>query len=370
MKKDNSFTKFFAYLSSTEKKILDYIRDHEMKAFFRPEDINESILSYITRPAKRLRPSVLLMACGSLGGEERERLAVPAAVGVELFHTWTLVHDDLIDNDDLRRGQPTVHVAMSEKSKKSLGLDDDLSKEYGRDISVLTGDMQHGWCIASFVDCALGNSVDPVLILKIIKYLQSYVLGNLVYGEVLDVQYGIRNWTDIPAVEEDELVKILWLKTGVLYEFSGLAGAVIGKNTTNFEDEQVQSLKSFCSNCGIAFQLQDDILGIVGDEKQLGKPVGSDIREGKKTVIVYESLKNANETEKKEILSILGNKSATKDDIDKITSLFHKLGGIKRTDTLAKMYLEKALPYLDVIDDSKYKELLFHWADFMINREF
>jgi geranylgeranyl diphosphate synthase type I len=261
-------------------------------------------------------------------------------------------------------------VAMSEKSKKSLGLDDYLSKEYGRDISVLTGDMQHGWCITSFVDCALNNSVDPVLILKIIKYLQTYVLGNLVYGEVLDVQYGIRTWTDIPAVEEDELVKILWLKTGVLYEFSGLAGALIGKNTTNFEDEQVQSLKSFCSNCGIAFQLQDDILGIVGDEKQLGKPVGSDIREGKKTVIVYESLKNANETEKKEILSILGNKSATKDDIDKITSLFHKLGGIKRTDTLAKMYLEKALPYLDVIDDSKYKELLFHWADFMINREF
>jgi geranylgeranyl diphosphate synthase type I len=370
MKKDNSFTDFFEYLSSTEKKILDYIRHHEMKAFFRPEDINESILSYITRPAKRLRPSVLLMACGSLGGEEREALAVPAAVGVELFHTWTLVHDDLIDNDNLRRGELTVHVAMSEKSKKTLGLDDKLSKEYGRDISVLTGDMQHGWCITSFIDCALNNAVDPVLILKIIKYLQSYVLGNLVYGEVLDVQYGIRNWTDMPAVEEDELVNILWLKTGVLYEFSGLAGALIGKNTINFEDEQIQSLKSFCSNCGIAFQLQDDILGILGNEKQLGKPVGSDIREGKKTVIVYESLKNANKTEKKEILSILGKKSASKEEIDKITSLFHQLGGIERTNDLAKMYIEKALPYLDVIDDSKYKELLIHWADFMINREF
>jgi geranylgeranyl diphosphate synthase type I len=369
MKNTESFTKFFDYLRTTEKKILEYIHNHEMKYYFRPEDMSESILSYITRPAKRLRPSVLLMACGSLGGEEREVLAIPAAVGVELFHTWTLVHDDLIDNDNLRRGQSTVHVAMSEKSKKTLGLDDRLSKEYGRDISVLTGDMQHGWSTALFVDCALNNHVDPVLILKIIKYLQSYVLGNLVYGEVLDVQYGIRNWTDLPSVEEDQLVNILWLKTGVLYEFSGLAGAMIGKNTPDFEDEQVQSLKKFCSNCGIAFQLQDDVLGIVGDEKQLGKPVGSDIREGKKTVIVYESLKNANDTEKKEILSILGKKSASKEDIEKITYLFHKLGGIERTNALAKIYIEKALPYLNVIDDSKYKELLIHWADFMINRK-
>ena len=360
----------FAYLENVEEKIIDFITRSHVKKFFRPDDIYDSVFSYTYRPAKRLRPSVLLMACGSVGGDEREKMAVPAAAGVELFHTWTLVHDDLIDNDNLRRGELTVHEAMTEKSKKSLGLNDSLAKEYGRDIATLTGDVQHGWSITAFIDCALYMPVDPVLILRIIKHLQSYVLGTLVYGEVLDVQYGMKNGTDISDIDEDKIVHMLWLKTGVLYEFAGLAGALIGKNTTNFEDEEVNAIKCFSSNCGTAFQLQDDILGILGDKKSLGKPVGSDIREGKKTVIVYESLKNASNSEKKRILSVLGNKKACTDEIKEVTALFLKLGGIDRTKELTKLYIEKALPYLDIIEDSKYKKLLILWADFMMNREF
>lgn len=361
---------FFAYLENAEKKISDFIEQNEVKKFFKPDDLHDSVLSYINRPAKRLRPSVLLMACGSVGGEERENIAIPAATGVELFHTWTLVHDDLIDNDSLRRGEPTVHKAMMERSKINLGLNDNLASEYGRDIAILTGDMQHGWAITSFIDCALNMTVDPILILKIIKHLQTYVLGNLIYGEVLDVQYGMTSGTDMSNIDEDKIVYMLWLKTGVLYEFSGLAGALIGKNTTNFEDEQVKAIKTFSSSCGTAFQLQDDILGILGDEKSIGKPVGSDIREGKKTVIVYEAVKNASKAEKEKIFSVLGNKTASTDEIKEITNLFQTLGGIERTSNLAKNFIKKALPQLDVIPDSKYKELLILWADFMINRQF
>lgn len=361
---------FFTYLESTEKRISEFITKNEVKQFFKPDDIYDSVFSYIRRPAKRLRPSVLLMACGSVGGDEREQLAIPAASGVELFHTWTLVHDDLIDNDSLRRGEPTVHNAMTTWSKKNLKINDDLAVEYGRDIAILTGDMQHGWSITFFIDCVFSMQVDPVLILKLIKHLQSYVLGNLIYGEVLDVQYGMTSGADMSDINEDKIVHMLWLKTGVLYEFAGLAGALIGKNTANFEDEQVIAIKNFSSNCGTAFQLQDDILGILGDEKSIGKPVGSDIREGKKTVIVYEALKNANVLEKEKILSVLGNKNASKGEVKEVTKLFQKLGGIKRTEELAKSYIEKALPYLDIIDDSKYKKLLMHWADFMISRKF
>ena len=158
----------FQYLSQAEKRILSVLHHSRVRAQFNPEDMSASILSYLDRPAKRLRPSVLLMAAGALGGADREELALSAAAGVELFHTWTLVHDDLIDNDVLRRGGATVHEAMRAVARERYNLSCDRAAEYGRDIAVLTGDMQHGWAVASFVDCALDGGVDPVLILKLI----------------------------------------------------------------------------------------------------------------------------------------------------------------------------------------------------------
>ena len=222
----------------------------------------------------------------------------------------------------------------------------------------------------SFIDCARDPSVDPAVVLTIIKQLQSYVIGNLLYGEVLDVQYGMRQSSDMSDLDEEKIVYMLWLKTGVLYEFAGWAGALLGKNTADAADEQVTAIKIFTSNCGVAFQLQDDILGILGNEKALGKPIGPDIREGKKTVIVYESLKNAGAHDKKLLLAALGNKHASPEEIQVVIDLFQHLGGIARTQTLAEAYLHKALPYLDLLPESRYKELLRCWADFMINRTF
>lgn len=360
----------FSYLASAERRILDFLGTSDANEFFGPEDIRDSVWSYVRRPAKRLRPAVLMMACGSVGGEEREAIAVPAAAGIELFHTWTLVHDDLIDNDRLRRGQATVHQAMSVRARERYGLPDGLADDYGRDVAVLTGDMQQGWCVTCFIDCALRSAVDPVLMLKIIRHLQTYVMGNLICGEMLDVQYGMRGAEGMADLDEDKIVRMLWLKTGVLYEFAGLAGALIGKNTGNFEDEQVRAIQAFTSNCGTAFQLQDDILGLVGDQGTLGKPVGSDIREGKMTVIVHQALTMANPSQKDRLQATLGNGEASPDDVEDVIGLLRDLGGIEHTEALAKHYIHKALPYLDVIAPSRYKDLLLLWADFMVNREF
>ncbi len=357
-----------SFLQGAEENILSYLATSDVAQYFQPDDIRNSAWSYIHRPAKRLRPAVLLMACGSVGGDED--IAVPAAAGVEIFHTWTLVHDDLIDNDALRRGFPTVHEAAAKKSSKSFGFDEIRSKEYGRNIAILTGDMQHGWATTLFIDCALKKNVDLAVVMVILKHLQSYVLANLIYGEVLDVQYGMASGIDWPNINENTIVEMLWLKTGILYEFAGLAGAMIGKNTTDFHDTHVKAIKSFTGHCGTAFQLQDDIIGILGDEKETGKPVGSDIREGKKTVIVYEALKNASSTQKKEILSVLGRRDASINQVREVTSLLQELGGVQRTQELARMYIEKAIPFLEVIEDSKYRRLLYAWADFMINRRF
>ena len=145
---------------------------------------------------------------------------------------------------------------------------------------------------------------------------------------------------------------------------------MIGKNTVNKNDVEIEAITKFTGNCGIAFQLQDDILGIVGDEKKLGKPVGSDIREGKKTTILLTALKNANPQEAQKILSTIGNKNAAESDINRVKELFIHLNGIDYTQELAANYINHALPHLNSLADSKYKQLLKEWANYMVEREF
>ncbi|HHU81679.1 MAG TPA: polyprenyl synthetase family protein [Firmicutes bacterium] len=360
-------TELTVFLKEKEREILAFIKESEVQKYIQPKDLHDAVMAYIFRPAKRLRPAVLIMACGCLGGAEE--LAIPAAAGIELFHTWTLVHDDLIDNDDFRRGAPTVHRLMAEAGRTGLGLDESPAQDYGRHLAILAGDMQHAWAINFFIDLAGKKKLDPWVVLKIISWLESYVIGNLLGGEALDVQLGIADIAGGLDFGEDDIIKMLWLKTGVLYEFAGMAGAMIGKGATGFDDPEVEAVKRFTGYCGIAFQLQDDLLGVLGDEKILGKPVGSDIREGKKTTILYEALRNADEDQRRTILRILGNKNAGADEIKKIIALFRELNGIDHTKQLAAAYINKALPCLDPIPASKYKDLLLQWADYMIKRD-
>ncbi|MBN2008913.1 polyprenyl synthetase family protein [candidate division KSB1 bacterium] len=357
---------FQDYLLQASQKVNDYLFQSDVVDYLKPDHIKRAVLSYLQRPSKRLRPAVLMMSCGAVGGDENK--AIGAAAGVELFHTWTLVHDDVIDNDHLRRGEPTVHKQMETIAKTEMGLDAKLAKDYGRDIAILTGDVQHGWCITSFIDCASANKIDPRVILAIIRYLQTHVLNMLVYGEVLDVQFGLQK-KNIESIQEKDVIHMLWLKTGILYEFASQAGAMIGLNTPYIDNPLVRAVKEFSSNCGIAFQLQDDILGIVGDEKRLGKPVGSDIREGKKTTVLLHALKNASSAQKARLLTLIGNNKASDDEIEEAKQLLIDLNGVDYSQRLAQKYLDTALSHLNALRASRYKDLLKSWADFMINRD-
>ena len=228
--------------------------------------------------------------------------------------------------------------------------------------------MQHGWSVTCFLDCFLKHKVNPKVVIEIVHRLQSQVLGQLIEGETLDVQFGMEGLDEALKLSEEEIERMLWLKTGVLYEFAGWAGALIGRNEYCPDDKQVVAIKNFTSNCGTAFQLQDDILGIEGKEKDLGKPVGSDIKEGKKTVIVHEVLKNANDEQREVIMRTLGNKKASDDQIAAVTALFRKLNGIDRAKERAGDYIKKAKKELENIPDNRFSDLLDSWADRMIKR--
>lgn len=359
---------FFDFLRRTDDIVKKWFSASAAVDLFRPAHIREGVLSYIMRPAKRLRPAVMLLSCGCLGGEERMAAAVPAAAGLELFHTWTLVHDDIIDNDDLRRGRPTVHVDLRDRGIADLGLSRAAAEEYGRSIAILSGDVQHGWVINAFDQCRRGHGVEAGVVLTLLNRLETHVVSNLIYGEVLDVQFSLLDLERAIGIGEEKVIEMIWLKTGVLYEFSATAGAMIGLGTEDFEEPRVRALANFASNCGIAFQLQDDILGVVGNAQELGKPIGSDIREGKKTTIVLEALRNADEGARKRILSVLGHRDASLEQIREVINLLGDLGGVDYTRALARSYIERAIPCLEAIHASPHKDLLYAWADFMVNR--
>jgi len=352
-------------LSARERLVTEYFLQPRFREWFKPHDLQDAVFAYLQRGAKRLRPAVLLWACGAVGGDEQS--ALPAAAGVEMFHTWTLVHDDLIDNDDLRRGGPTVHKLAENYAVANLGYGENRAREYGRDIAILTGDSQHGWTTSLFCECARERGVDARVMIDIIYHLESYVVNTLIEGETLDVQY---SRTPIEQLTKDDIVFMLWMKTGVLYEFAARAGAMIGMNNSDEKHPYVLALTRFASQCGTAFQLQDDILGLMGKEAQLGKPIGSDVREGKKTTIVFFALQSGTPEQRKFLMSVLGNRNASDEEVQKATDLMVSLGAVQKTADLALEHIHRALPELDVLPETPYKALLGSWAKFMIEREF
>jgi geranylgeranyl diphosphate synthase, type I len=361
------FDRLYSEIESRAGLVRDYVLQPDYVNRFAPEDMREAVTSYFASGGKRLRPAVLLFCVGAVGGDERNALC--AAAATEIFHTWTLVHDDIIDRDPIRRGAPTVHERFRVKpsTRELYGDDEAEARHYGVSVAVLAGDVQHGWGISLMSELTSKYGISAECTLMLINTLDTRVLCTLVDGEMLDVQY---SRVPIEKLTAEQIESMLWKKTGALYEFCGEAGAAIGLDTPDLKHPLCAALGKFCSACGTAFQLQDDILGIVGNEKILGKPVGSDIREGKRTLIVQHAYQNASVSERRLILSTLGNAQAESGQISQVTELFVKLGSIAFTADLARQRVDTALTYLENVPPSFHRELLADWAHLMIEREF
>ena len=358
--------RLFAEIETRVTLVKDYVMQAEYLSRFHPEDMAEAVTCYFESGGKRLRPAVLLFCVGAVGGVERNALC--AAAATEIFHTWTLVHDDIIDRDATRRGAPTVHERFSQKpSTRALFETDAESRHYGLSVAVLAGDVQHGWGISLMTELTRFYGLDPAVTLMLINTLDTRVLCTLVDGEMLDVQY---SRIPIGELSAEQIESMLWKKTGALYEFCGEAGACIGMNCPDISHPLAAALGKFCSLCGTAFQIQDDILGIIGDETLLGKPVGSDIREGKRTLIVRHAWERANEAQRRLLSETLGNAQASAERIGEVQRLFMELGSLDYTAALARERVKSALTYLDKVPPSANRDLLADWAHLMVERTF
>ncbi len=337
------------------------ILDRRYAAHFQSADIHDAIYSYIKQRGKGLRPMLMMLCAGAVGGDERK--AIPAAAAVEIFHTWTLVHDDIIDRDALRRGSPTVHTEFAAR-RTQLGYTEADAAHYGTTVAILAGDVQQGWSYSLLAELA-EEGVSPTVALYLIKYLSQTVETALVDGEMHDVQYSTM---PVEQLSEADILEMLAKKTAVLYQFAARAGAVIGLDDPAAQPQIVAALARFAGDCGLAFQLQDDILGLTADEGKLGKPVGSDIRAGKRTLIVYHALRDASPQERALLLQILGNPTASPAQVAEATQYLVDCGAVAKVQSLARRYSEAAAAALAALPDNDYKRLLDTWGWYVVGR--
>ena len=327
---------------------------------FSPEELLEAVLAYPQAGGKALRPALLTWACRALGGTEPAALRAGAAV--ELYHTYTLVHDDVIDRDPLRRGHPSVHARLEDVGRTKYGLVDDEAAHYGLSMAVLAGDCLQSWAIDLLASLPeLG--VDPRVTLRLVRRLQGLTGPAIVEGEVRDIQLP---FCPVEQVTLDAISKVILTKTAALFAYCAWAGGLLARGEI---DADVEALVAFATHAGVAFQLQDDVLGITGEEATLGKPIGNDLREGKRTMIITFAWERANASERALLTQVLGNHAASAESITETIALLCRLGAVDDVQRMATTTLAEACRHLDRLPPSPEAGLLRELSGRMVKRD-
>ena len=328
-----------------------------------PEFLRSAVLDYPLRGGKRLRPAVLIWSCRMLGGALLISLYPACAAAV--FHNWTLVHDDIIDDDDFRRGVKTCHRSLGGYGRENYGLDDSGAAAFGLNFALLAGDLQQGWA-NSLLQESVRHGVSAELALSLMDRLQNYVNRELITGEALDVELSLRNPLTVRPAEVERMFE---LKTGVLLRYCAESGAMIALNDAAGASREVNTLGRLAMSVAVAFQMRDDYLGIFGDEAKFGKPVGSDLSEGKITLLLLKSLENLPESGRSELLGSLGHSSYNMDELNRVRELMVDSGAVDFVQKREEELSAAALAWLGELPENEYNQYWRELINYLLHRE-
>ncbi|MBK8846968.1 MAG: polyprenyl synthetase family protein [Bacteroidetes bacterium] len=300
-----------------------------------PANLYEPMRYLLKLSAKRLRPALLLMACEQCGGTATH--ALPAAYAIELFHNFTLMHDDIMDNAPLRRGKETVH------------------EKWNKNIAILSGDALYTLAMEQL--CTIPTNTS-----KLLKLFTTTAI-EVCEGQQLDMDYEQAAGLSIP-----DYVNMIRLKTAVLVGASLKMGAIVA----NAEENVCNTLYDFGMQIGIAFQLQDDLLDAYGDEN-FGKQLGGDILANKKTFLLLKALECANIDQYDLIADLLANKKEkynTYEKVKKMLAIYNDLQIKEQTLTEVEKYKQAALQALENANFSFTQKLAFiDFAELLMKRK-
>ena len=290
------------------------------------KDYYSTLRDYFLSGGKRIRP-LLCIATYNAFKDKRDNKIVMPSVGTEFLHNASLIHDDIIDKDDFRRGKPAFHYRFRKYHKK-YNLKKMVAGDFGTNIGIIGGDTAFFMGLEAY----LFNEIDKDLNLKAIEYYE------LAFKEISDgvlIEVDMVNQKDINVQDYIEMIS---LKTGALIEKSILIGA----NYAGVEEKYCKYLSTYGINLGIIFQIIDDILGTFGDEKVTGKPTDGDIKEGKKTCLLLEAYEQLEERDRNRLDELIGKSNMKDVDVQEVKELFVKANVVKSCKSLADKYYQEA----------------------------
>jgi len=325
----NSFDrKYQKYRSIIDERLASTIRKTD------PVSLYEPMKYVLSGSGKRIRPLLIILSCEAVGGTMNE--AVSAAVAIEVLHNFTLVHDDIMDNADSRRGRATVHVRWDANTAILVG--DELVAMAYRELL-----RTRSKAIAQVADVFTEGVV-----------------------EVCEGQAFDKEFETIPDITLNDYLLMISKKTGKLFSVAAEIGALIGGGT----EREIRALRSYATHIGSAFQIQDDLLDVIADEKEFGKPIGGDIIEGKKTFLLIKAYEQSSGKDKRLIRSVMEKKGFRRKNIPAVREIYERYGIISLAKQFIDRDIQKANLQLRKLRDTPTRDMLFWFSDMVLHRQF
>lgn len=319
-------------------QILKLVNDYLVQLPYdrRPASLYEPIRYVLSMGGKRIRP-VLMLLSYNLFKEDPETILMPACA-LETYHNYTLLHDDLMDNADLRRGHETVH------------------KKWNANTAILSGDSMLVLAYQRMQQCSSD---------KMAEVLALFTETALEIGEGQEYDMAFEHRDD---VSEEEYIEMIRLKTSVLLACALKIGAILA----GASKEDADNLYRFGEQIGLAFQLQDDFLDVYGDTRVFGKAIGGDITSNKKTFMLINALNHANEEQRRQLESWIGATEFDRNEkVAAVTRLYNEIGIDRMAQDKIAYYFEQSRKYLQAVSvDESRKAELAAYAQRMMNRQY
>ena len=318
-------------MTDIERQIESSLKDKDKKVY-------GPLMPFIRRGGKRIRPLLSLLCFRAFNGREYEQVKKTAAL-IEMFHNFTLIHDDIEDDSKFRRGEPTLHIGHG--IAMALNSGDALYTLIWNELSAL--------------------NMEPVRLTEVMK-MCSGGFTEVVDGQGIEIYWERNNQFDI---SEADYYNMIEKKTAALIGLSCRIGAYLAGASKKEQD----AMEAYGRKIGIAFQIYDDVLNVSGNFEKYKKEIGGDITEGKRTLMVIKTLASANKQEAEQLKKILSSHSERKEDINAVIALMKKYDAIEYATARAKQLTAEAKEKLKPLKPSKYKDALLAVADFVITRE-
>lgn len=350
------------YVEQANKALDEYFQEKEKFALSVTEDEAQktglpdhmmSVYHNFCRGGKKLRGSLINLGYLAAGGQKEEEI-IKTSVAIEIIHAFLLIHDDVFDKDKIRRGSKTIHLRYQDFHRKNLRKGERY--HYGISMAVDLGDCG----IFMGMEKIAGANFPGENKSKAIKFL-SNVLLRTGFGQGLDITYELTE-----NISEDDVMRVHLNKTAH-YTISGPLS--VGALLAGTDDKTLKAIENYGVPVGIAFQLRDDELGLFSTEKTLGKPIGSDVREGKLTILRIKALENAKDKDKEFLEYAYGNRELTDDEVFRVREITEETGALKYSQKISQELVEKGKKFVSKITpEAEHQDTLLNLADLMIAR--